>query len=338
MALLGPTTSTGRVDRLVTLDDLETWSGGPLYLFIGVDTAGSSVHRAFGSWAPHFGLEAQLRGVDLPESTDRRTSRRLVTALRDNRAVHGAVVTSHKLRLYRACSDLFDTAEPFVELTHEVSALDTRDGVHAYARDVQSLDLTLHGASAASVAAGRPLVCLGAGGAATALLLATRLDVPRTLADGRIATLAPHDVVPLTVIDRRPEPLAELLAAADRSGLGRAALDVALATTPRGGAQVLQRAAANSLIINATGLGKTGPGSPLPGPDAFPPGSAAWDFNYRGPLTFLAQARAAGVPWMDGWEYFLAGWTCALGAISGTDVVSALAEVVAASADLRATT
>jgi shikimate dehydrogenase len=152
------------------------WSGGPLYLFVGIDTAGSSVHRAFGSWAPHFGLEAQLRGVDLPESTDRPTWRRLVTALRDNPAVHGAVVTSHKLRLYRACSDLFDTAEPLVDLTHEVSALDTRDGVHAYARDVQSLDLTLRGASAASVAAGRPLVCLGTGGAATALLLATRLD------------------------------------------------------------------------------------------------------------------------------------------------------------------
>lgn len=225
---------------LVTVDDVEAYAGVPLYLFIGIDTAGSGVHRAFPSWAPHFGLEAQLRGVDLPETTDRRTWRRLITALRDNPAVHGAVVTSHKLRLYRACSDLFDTAEPLVELTHEVSALDTRDGVHAYARDVQSLDLTLHGGSAGSVAAGRPLVCLGAGGAATALLLATRLDVPRTIADGHIAVLAPHDVVRLTVIDRRREPLAELLAAADRSGLDRSTLDVALAATPLECAQALR--------------------------------------------------------------------------------------------------
>lgn len=337
MGAHGQSASAGHVGPLVTVDDIETYSGVPLYLFIGIDTAGSSVHRAFPSWAPLFGLEASLRGMDLPESTDRRTWRRLVGAMRNNPSVHGAVVTSHKLRLYRACSDLFDTAEELVELTHELSALDTRDGVHAYARDAQSLDLTLNGASASSIADRRPMVCIGAGGAATALLLATRLDVTRTIITGRVTMAAPHDVVPLTVIDRRPEPLDELLAAADRADLNRETLDVTLATTPMECAHAVKRAASNSLIINATGLGKSGPGSPLPGPDAFPPGSTAWDFNYRGPLTFLMQARSAGVPCQDGWEYFLAGWTCALGAISGTDATRTLSKVVAASAELRVT-
>jgi shikimate 5-dehydrogenase len=78
-------------------------------------------------------------------------------------------------------------------------------------------------------------------------------------------------------------------------------------------------------VVNATGLGKAAPGSPLPGPDAFPARGAAWDFNYRGPLTFLEQASAAGIPTEDGWDYFLAGWACALAAITDRDAAGALA-------------
>jgi shikimate 5-dehydrogenase len=68
-----------------------------------------------------------------------------------------------------------------------------------------------------------------------------------------------------------------------------------------------------SLVINATGLGKDAPGSPLTDAAQFPENGIAWDFNYRGDLLFLDQARAQSerrhLTVEDGWIYFLHGWT-----------------------------
>jgi shikimate 5-dehydrogenase len=44
-------------------------------------------------------------------------------------------------------------------------------------------------------------------------------------------------------------------------------------------------------MVNATGLGKDGPGSPITDAAPFPEWGYAWDFNYRGDLVFLEQAR-----------------------------------------------
>jgi shikimate 5-dehydrogenase len=67
-----------------------------------------------------------------------------------------------------------------------------------------------------------------------------------------------------------------------------------------------------SLIVNATGLGKDAPGSPLTDAAQFPERGIAWDLNYRGDLVFLNQARAQAprraLQVEDGWTYFLHGW------------------------------
>ena len=78
-------------------------------------------------------------------------------------------------------------------------------------------------------------------------------------------------------------------------------------------------AVASSLVVNATGLGKDTPGSALTGAAVMPRRCVAWDMNYRGPLTFLQQARAQqdapGLRIADGWRFFLHGWTNALAPI-----------------------
>ena len=67
-----------------------------------------------------------------------------------------------------------------------------------------------------------------------------------------------------------------------------------------------------SLVINATGMGKDRPGSPITDAAVFPEGAYAWELNYRGKLEFLHQAlRQAGGGGMhveDGWRYFIHGW------------------------------
>ncbi|MCB1972835.1 MAG: hypothetical protein KDG54_20785, partial [Geminicoccaceae bacterium] len=68
-----------------------------------------------------------------------------------------------------------------------------------------------------------------------------------------------------------------------------------------------------SLVINATGLGKDAPGSPLTWEARFPERGIVWELNYRGDLVFLDQARAQqeaqGLQVEDGWSYFIHGWT-----------------------------
>ena len=77
-----------------------------------------------------------------------------------------------------------------------------------------------------------------------------------------------------------------------------------------------------SLVINATGLGKDRPGSPMSDMAVLPADSFAWDFNYRGDLLFLRQARrqlpASRVH--DGWRYFLHGWTQVIAEVFALDM------------------
>ncbi len=76
---------------------------------------------------------------------------------------------------------------------------------------------------------------------------------------------------------------------------------------------VLAELPPGSLVVNATGLGKDAPGSPLTDAARFPANGLVWEFNYRGDLLFMEQAKAqqaaAGLHVEDGWNYFLHGWT-----------------------------
>jgi shikimate 5-dehydrogenase len=76
---------------------------------------------------------------------------------------------------------------------------------------------------------------------------------------------------------------------------------------------VLRRLKPGSLVVNATGLGKDAPGSPLTDQAVFPEDGIVWEFNYRGDLVFLRQAgaqkEARGLQVEDGWTYFIHGWT-----------------------------
>jgi shikimate 5-dehydrogenase len=84
-------------------------------------------------------------------------------------------------------------------------------------------------------------------------------------------------------------------------------------TDPRDNDRLLESLPPHSLIINATGMGKDLPGSPITANALFPPGSIAWEPNYRGELEFLhqalAQQQSRKVVVEDGWIYFLHGWT-----------------------------
>lgn len=282
--------------NVLTLDQVESWHGRPLVLFVGVSTGGSLVHAVFDRWAALLERPWKLRGIDLPPDTPPRAYRRLVAAVRDLPAVAGAVVTAHKLRLYRACADDLARRDRLVELTHEVNALAAADGaVSGYARDALSLTHVLPSTP--------QVLCLGTGGAGTALLLA----------------LHQRDAAPRAVFaDTNPRALEDLRAVAVRAGVDPGRLSFVPVRGPDDCDALVASLSGPALVVNATGLGKDAPGSPLTDRAPFGPGMLAWDFNYRGTLTFLRQAAARGASTMDGWDYFVAGWAGGLTAIAGT--------------------
>jgi shikimate dehydrogenase len=297
----------------ITLDELEGWAGAPLVVFVGVSTGGSLAHAAFGRWAAALDRSWALRGLDLPAGTPPETYRRLFAAIRGNKAVEGAVVTAHKLRLYRACAADITLGDDLVEVTREVNTLSAGDGrVRGYARDALALAHVLPPAA--------DVLCLGAGGAGTALLLALR---------GR-------DTASATFADTSPEALDDLRAVAARAGANGVRLAYVPVTGPADCDALVAGPPAPQLVVNATGLGKDAPGSPVTGRAPFGPSTLAWDFNYRGGLDFLRQAAARGARVMDGWDYFVAGWTGCLTAIAGVPFTAAvLADFAAAAAPHR---
>ena len=87
-------------------------------------------------------------------------------------------------------------------------------------------------------------------------------------------------------------------------------------------------------MINATGMGKDLPGSPITGQGLFPIGGIAWELNYRGELGFLhqalAQREARQVRVEDGWLYFLHGWTQVIAEVLKVRIDEAMLQRLAA--------
>ena len=97
-----------------------------------------------------------------------------------------------------------------------------------------------------------------------------------------------------------------------------------LATTPTDNDALVALLPEGSLVINATGLGKDAPGSPLTDDAVFPKRGFVWEFNYRGDLIFLDQARAQEkekeLTIEDGWVYFIHGWTRVIAEVFHIDI------------------
>jgi shikimate dehydrogenase len=313
--------------EVLTLEQVASWGGPPLILFAGVSTGGSFVHTVFGGWAAVLGRPWRLRGIDLPPSTQPETYRQLLSAMRHNPAVHGAVITAHKLRLYRACAADLDRCDRLTDLTHEINTLASGSTIAGYARDALSLTHvipTLASRSTARTLSGLHVLCIGAGGAATALLLALHLDID---ADSDAADpVIPRADQPARVIfaDTSPRALDDLRSVAARALISTGHLSFAQVRGAGDCDTLVAELPSPGLLVNATGLGKDRPGSPITGRAPLGPATLAWDLNYRGTLTFLRHAAARGAPVMNGWDYFVAGWAGALTAIAGVPFTSGL--------------
>jgi shikimate 5-dehydrogenase len=276
------------------------------FTFIGVTTGSSSIMRIFPRWRDALGLGAdvEIAGRDIPVGAPPAEYRDAVAEIARDQAALGALVTTHKIDVYQAAGDLFDGVDELADLCGEVSCIAKRDGrLLGWAKDPiaagRSLERVLEPRHFRD--GGGEALCMGAGGSGTAIalyLLARRPDGDR-----------PQRVV---VTDRSRERL-------DRLGATLAGLesDSAFELVHVDGMDehqsLLAQLPPRSLVVNATGMGKDVPGSPVGPAAVFPEQAVVWELNYRGALDFLHQARAqAGARRLlveDGWIYFIHGWT-----------------------------
>ncbi|MFW6203393.1 MAG: shikimate dehydrogenase family protein [Actinomycetota bacterium] len=300
--------------------------------FIGVTASRSSINNVFPHWARILELgEVSFEPVDLPLGTPTETYRRTVTGILADPAHRGALVTTHKVRLLEAASTLFHELDYYARLLGEISCISKRDGqLYGHAKDPitsgQSLDAFLPRRHFGRT--GAEVVCLGAGGSglAIAVNLLTRADP----AD------RPRRIV---LVNRSRDRLDTCRAVLEEIGVADA-VELIANGDPRRNDALVAAAPPGSLVVNATGMGKDTPGSPITDDARFPEGGFAWELNYRGELDFLhqarRQARERALHVEDGWTYFIHGWSAVVGEAFDVDIDEAtLQRLSEAAAEVR---
>ena len=277
----------------------------PTIYFIGVTTGGSSIMKVFPRWAQALGLkDAVIKGMDFPLHAPAEDYREAVSFIRSDPLSLGALVTTHKIDLFDACGDLFGYVDPYANKLGGVSSISKLDGrLCAHAKDPISSGLALEHFVPPNYWRdyGGDVMLIGAGGSSLAMSLYFSQEKWGENTPGHII-LANRSLPRLESAQRILEGI--------HPGIR---FEFVHNPTPADNDRTLASLKPHSLVVNATGLGKDAPGSPLTDAAIFPADSLVWEINYRGELDFLHQAErqreARRLTIEDGWEYFIHGWT-----------------------------
>ena len=277
----------------------------PTFYFIGVTTGSSSINKVFPLWMDVLSRqEVILEGMDHRLHDEPENYRRSVAQIKYDPLSLGALVTSHKMNLFSAAREMFDYFDPYAETTNELSCISKRDGsLRGHAKDPITAGLSLEAIIDPGYFGdtGGQVFCLGAGGSALATLLYL-INKPD-----------PGDrPSKFIAVNRSPGKLDHM-----REMVKKYDTDIEVEyvhnSDPVKNDQLMETLPDYSIVINATGMGKDTPGSPLTDNGVFPEHGIAWEFNYRGELDFMHQAlkqvESRSLRVEDGWVYFLHGWS-----------------------------
>ena len=277
----------------------------PTFYFVGVTTKQSSIMKVFPRWMQALERpDVVIEGIDHVPHDEPEAYRATVAQIKYDPLSLGALVTTHKIDLLEAARDMFDNLHSSAALTGEVSSISKRDdGLWGHAKDPVTSGLSMDAFLGEGYFArtGGDFLCFGAGGSgkAMALHLINKTD--------------PADRPKRFVVTNRSEGRL----------LGMKAMVESLETDiefiyvhtsdPRVNDMVMGAMPDGTVVVNATGMGKDSPGSPVTDSGLFPVNGIAWEINYRGELDFWHQAMSQrderNLFIEDGWLYFVHGWT-----------------------------
>src|SRR6266700_4104799 len=301
----------------------------PTMYFIGVTTGQSMMTRLFPVWAQLLGLDrAQLVGVDLPLHARAELYRQTVAQIKYDPLSLGALITTHKIDLLKATGNMIDQLDQYAQLCQEVSCITKRDGrLIGHATDPVNSRLALHAITGPHYwrQSRAHVLCLGAGGSGTAITvnLLTEPDL--------------EDRPQRLVVVNRSQPGLDKLRSIVEQVPSTVAVEYILNEEPQKNDELMAVLPPGSLVINATGMGKDRPVSPISDNGLFPERGIAWELKYRGVLGFLHQAhvqeRQRSLRVVDGWYYFIISWADIIARVFDSSVSPAQLDQLATIAD-----
>jgi len=289
----------------------------PTMYFIGVTTTKSSIIKLFPLWAEALALKnAMIKGIDIEIHAKPEVYREVVDFIKNDELSVGALVTTHKIDLFNATKDMFDYFDPYAQMFGELSSISKRDGrLEGYAKDPITSGLSLDAFIPKNYwkEHGGEVFILGAGGSAIAMT--SYLFDSKRFGDNIPSKL---------IIGNRSKPRLEEIERLSKQINPSVAKEFYLTPEPIVSDEILKKLKPYSLIVNATGLGKDRPGSPLTDKCVFPLNSLVWELNYRGELDFMHQALKQKdekkLHVEDGWIYFIHGWIEVIAEVFHVDI------------------
>ena len=230
----------------------------PTIYFIGMTTAKSSIMKVFPRWAEYLRLgNVAIQGIDCKWHDDSAVYRRAVEFIKNDPLSKGALVTTHKLDLLKACREMFEFLDPYAQLMGEISCISKRHGqLRGHAKDPISSGLALEAFLPPNhwQATGGAVLSLGAGGSSIA--------ITSYLMDPKHGANRPTRII----VTNRSVPRLDEIKEIHRKL--STPIPVEYHHTPRAedNDALLNRLPPHSLVMNATGLGKDAPArrSPMP--------------------------------------------------------------------------
>ena len=287
----------------------------PTMYFVGVTTGKSSIMKVFPKWSDVLGLGAEIAGYDVDLHAPAEDYRAIVRHICDDPLSMGALVTTHKIDLLNAARDMFDYLDPYAQLCGEISSISKRGTqLRGHAKDpiTSGMSWDVFVPAEHWGRTGGHVLCLGAGGSAVAISvyvagLPNKADRPQKF---------------ITV--NRSLPRLEALKEIHKQLDTDIEFEYILNEDPRRNDAIMAALPPGSMVINATGMGKDRPGSPITDDGVWPQDGLVWELNYRGELDFMVQARRQQnqrhLTIEDGWVYFLHGWTRVISDVFAVDI------------------
>lgn len=302
------------------------------FYFVGVTTAKSSIMKVFPLWMKVLGRpEIVIEGIDCKIHDTPEAYRAATAQMKYDPNSLGALVTTHKVDLYEAAKDMFEYFDPYAIQLGEISSISKNEGrLEGHAKDPISAGLSMDAILEPGYfgRTGAEVLIFGAGGSSAATLL--------HLINKKDAADRPKKFVIVNRSEKRLVNISEMVE--------KIRTDIQIEYICNQDARMNDRIMAErppySVVINATGMGKDTPGSPITGDGLFPPHAVAWEFNYRGELDFmhqaLAQVKTRSVKVEDGWLYFVHGWTQVVAQVLHIDLTpQVFGRLEAAAAEVR---
>jgi shikimate 5-dehydrogenase len=300
-----------------TIDTL-TSARKPTFYFIGVTTGQSAIMKVFPKWADYLELDAEFAGIDMKIHDRPENYVAVAEFLKKDEKSLGALVTTHKIDMYHACKQagIFDYFDNYAARLEEISCISKLEGRYeGHAKDPITAGLALEAFVPPDYFADgdTQILILGAGGSSVALCFYL---MQRIAENGQ----SPEKIVVSNRSQKRLDNLSRMLKPHQKVAVET----FCVGEVPEKNDLIMESLSAGAVIVNATGKGKDSPGSPVTDRAPWPEGALVWEFNYRGKLDFLRQARAnqadRRLTIEDGWIYFIHGWTRVIAEVFHVDI------------------